>query len=78
LSLVNSREQVPYVIHVVLFNGEIWSELIQFRDYLNENTNAAREYEMLKRELAKNYPNDEMAYTLGKEEFVNKIISKQD
>jgi GrpB-like predicted nucleotidyltransferase (UPF0157 family) len=38
-----------HILHVVLFNGEIWSKLIQFRDYLNDNTNAAREYEMLKR-----------------------------
>lgn len=67
-----------HILHVVLINGEIWDSLIQFRDHLNANTNAAREYELLKRKLAMKYPNNEAAYTMGKEEFVYAIIRKLD
>ena len=60
-------------IHVVLYNSKEWNDYINFSDYLNQNENAAQEYAALKKELAKKYPNDRIAYTNGKSRFIQKI-----
>src|SRR6516164_8700817 len=48
---------------------EHWDRLL-FRDYLIEHPRVAREYQELKFRLAAAYPNDRVAYTKGKTEFV--------
>ena len=57
---------------------EHWDRLL-FRDYLIENPRVAEEYQNLKLRLASAYPNDRVAYTRGKTEFVVKVtaIAKQ-
>ncbi|MBU4031828.1 MAG: GrpB family protein [Candidatus Thermoplasmatota archaeon] len=54
-------------------HGKI-SDSILFRDYLREHPEAAREYQVLKEELALKYRNDREAYTEGKGEFVKNIL----
>ncbi|MBK9434071.1 MAG: GrpB family protein [Micrococcales bacterium] len=44
------------------------------RDYLRHGT--ARAYEQLKRELADRHRNDREAYTLGKTNFVRKVLAR--
>ncbi len=46
-----------------------WDELL-FRNYLIMHPDTAREYEILKRKLAKQFRNDREAYTDGKTAFV--------
>lgn len=41
-----------------------------FRDYLRANTDAAREYEQLKEQLAKRFPKQSGDYTAAKSEFI--------
>ena len=55
--------------------GEHWDRLL-FRDYLIEHPQVAREYEDLKFRLASAYPNDRVAYTKGKTEFVLRITEQ--
>jgi GrpB-like predicted nucleotidyltransferase (UPF0157 family) len=52
---------------------EQWQALL-FRDYLRAHSDAAHEYEALKRRLAEAYPNDRIAYTREKTRFVTRII----
>jgi GrpB-like predicted nucleotidyltransferase (UPF0157 family) len=59
-------------IHMVEKDFEQWDRLL-FRDYLIEHPDVAREYESLKVDLARIYPNDRVAYTNGKTEFVIRI-----
>ena len=54
-------------IHVVLYGSDEWNNYINFRDYLNSNIKAAREYEAVKLKLAEQYPDDRIAYTDGKQ-----------
>lgn len=49
-----------------------WDRLL-FRDYLIAHPEAAKEYEALKFRLSYSHPNDRVAYTRGKTEFVVKI-----
>jgi GrpB-like predicted nucleotidyltransferase (UPF0157 family) len=63
-------------IHMITGSPEFaphWDAL-GFRDYLTEQPEIASEYEQLKRRLAKMHPNDRMAYTSGKSEFVSRVM----
>jgi GrpB-like predicted nucleotidyltransferase (UPF0157 family) len=55
-----------------------WDRLL-FRDYLIEHPQAAREYQSLKLRLASAHPNDRVAYTKGKTEFILRLteLAKQ-
>ncbi len=59
------------VFHLHLQRGAIIDE-VYFRDWLNLNADAAREYEALKLSLWKKYEYDRDAYTQAKSDFVNK------
>lgn len=63
-------------IHVVLYGSDEWNNYINFRDYLNSNTEAAREYEAVKLRLAGQYPDDRIAYTDGKQEVIDKLLAE--
>jgi GrpB-like predicted nucleotidyltransferase (UPF0157 family) len=65
-----------HILHVVEINGDWWKEHISFRDYLNDNLETAKEYEVLKQSLASKYPHDERSYTDAKKRFVDDILSK--
>jgi GrpB-like predicted nucleotidyltransferase (UPF0157 family) len=54
---------------------EHWDRLL-FRDYLIENPWVAREYQDLKLRLASAHPNDRVAYTKGKTEFVARVTEQ--
>jgi GrpB-like predicted nucleotidyltransferase (UPF0157 family) len=62
-------------IHMVEANFEHWDRLL-FRDYLIEHPQVAREYESLKIHLASAHPNDRVAYTEGKTEFVVRMTQQ--
>jgi len=56
-------------LHMVEKDLEDWDRLL-FRDYLIEHPRIAREYQSLKLNLAHEHPNDRVAYTHGKTEFI--------
>ena len=56
--------------------SRFWRVHIQFRDRLRPDPSAARAYVELKRELARRFPIDRLAYTNGKEAFVERIIAE--
>ena len=63
-------------IHVVLYGSDEWNNYINFRDYLNSNIEAAKEYEAVKLRLAEQYPDDRIAYTDVKQEVIDKLIDE--
>lgn len=63
-------------IHVVKWNGEEWSNYINFRDYLNADRDAAREYSRLKKTLMKEYPNNRLLYTEGKKKMIAGLLEQ--
>lgn len=54
-------------------NLEQFDNQIKFRDFIRSNSEYAKEYELLKQELFKVYPNDRNKYTEGKQAFFDKI-----
>ena len=64
--------------HIHMVEGDFadhWDRLL-FRDYLIEQPEVAREYERLKAQLASASPQDRVAYTRGKTEFVGKVTEQ--
>jgi GrpB-like predicted nucleotidyltransferase (UPF0157 family) len=59
-------------VHMVERDFEHWDRLL-FRDYLIAHPETAKEYEVLKLGLASDYPDDRVAYTDGKAEFVARV-----
>lgn len=55
--------------------AEHWDRLF-FRDYLARHMDVAREYEAMKYRLAAAFPNDRIAYTRGKAEFINRVTAQ--
>ena len=63
-------------IHVVLYDSDEWNNYINFRGYLNSNSEAAGEYEAVKIRLAEQYPDDSIAYTEGKQEVIYRLLEE--
>lgn len=66
--------ETSYLIHIMEVNSKRYKNMINFRDYMNNNKNKAIEYEKLKKELAIKYAYDRKKYTESKNEFINKIL----
>jgi GrpB-like predicted nucleotidyltransferase (UPF0157 family) len=62
-------------IHMVEGHFEHWDRLL-FRDYLIQYPDVAEEYQRLKIRLAAMYPNDRVAYTKGKTDFILMVMKK--
>ena len=68
----NSAGVRTHHIHMVERDFEHWDRLL-FRDYLIAHPETAKEYEALKLALADGFPNNRIAYTEGKTEFVVRV-----
>jgi len=63
-------------IHMVEADfSEHWDRLL-FRDYLIARPHVAAEYQNLKLTLAASFPNDRVAYTRGKTEFIVRVTDE--
>ncbi|MEM6580243.1 MAG: GrpB family protein [Pseudomonadota bacterium] len=69
-----SPEFRTHHLHLVPFESPLWRERIQFRDLLRSNSDLAREYAQLKRELAKRFRHDREAYTESKWPFIQQAF----
>ncbi len=65
-----------HFIHLVEYQQEIWNNLIFFRDYLNSNEEARKEYLDIKTSYLKNTSSGIKEYTDYKEDFVKKVYNK--
>ncbi len=65
-----------YHVHMVEVNNDFWIRQLLFRDYLRSNPKTLQEYETIKKLLAKKYPNNRVAYTMGKEGFILLVVEK--
>jgi GrpB-like predicted nucleotidyltransferase (UPF0157 family) len=68
----NSAGVRTHHVHMIESDFEHWDRLL-FRDYLIDHPGIAKEYEALKLRLADTHPNDRIAYTNGKSEFVVRV-----
>ena len=64
--------QRTHHIHMVEAHFEHWDRLV-FRDYLRQHPQTMREYADLKLRLAQEHPDDRVAYTEAKGEFIRRV-----
>ncbi len=67
------NENRSHHIHIFQKGSPHITRHLNFRDYLRCNTKLAKEYCRIKRDLAKQYPEDIESYTEGKSEFIQDI-----
>lgn len=61
-------------VYLVEYGSQQWKQYILFRDHLRLDSNSRAEYQALKLELARKYPNERPRYTRGKEDFILGIV----
>lgn len=66
-----------HFIHLVEYGEEIWNNLIFFRDHLNSNEDAKKQYLEIKLEYLKTSSTGVNEYTDFKEKFVKEIFEKR-
>ncbi|MDO5675456.1 MAG: GrpB family protein [bacterium] len=71
----DSRSNRTAHIHVALIDDQPKWERVFFRDYLRRHQEAASSYAALKRDLVLRFPDDRVAYTLGKTAFIQKFLT---
>ena len=64
------------IIHLVKYNGDEWNNKINFRDYMNNNIEKAKEYEKVKIKSMENNENNVQNYHKNKELFVLESIKE--
>ncbi|MFJ8262586.1 GrpB family protein [Rummeliibacillus sp. NPDC094406] len=73
----DTYEVKTHFIHLVEYNGELWNNLIFFRDYLNEHEDVSKEYLNIKLAYINKKSIGINAYTDFKEKFVRNIFAKR-
>lgn len=73
----DTYEEKTHFIHLVEYQKELWNNLIFFRDYLNSNEAARKEYLEIKTEYVNTSSTGVNEYTNFKEEFVRSIFEKR-
>jgi GrpB-like predicted nucleotidyltransferase (UPF0157 family) len=64
---------LTHIIHLVEHNGNEWNNKINFRDYMNNKIEKAKEYENLKINSMKNNENCVPNYHKSKEQFIRLV-----
>ncbi|MEJ1086969.1 GrpB family protein [Microbacterium sp. Mu-80] len=57
-------------VHVLEYDSQGWRDYLTFRDHLRTHLDARDAYGALKRDLARQHPDDRLAYIDGKESFI--------
>lgn len=65
-----------YHLHCYLHEHPDITRHLLFRDYLKSHASERDQYAALKKSLAKQYPNNRIAYTSGKTDFITEIEKK--
>ena len=68
-----SAEVHTYHLHVFQIGHQQIARHLNFRDYLRAQPEQAQSYSKLKEKLAQKFPYDSVAYTEGKNEFIQTI-----
>jgi len=70
------KPRAKFHLSIATINGDYWNKQIVFRDYLRTHPQDAKEYEELKVQLARQYPNDRAVYTSLKNPLITSILEK--
>lgn len=69
----DSYETKTHILHLMTYNGELWNNLLFFRNYMNTHSAEHSAYAALKKRAAAAHPTSIPAYTEEKTAFVHRI-----
>jgi len=69
------RSKRTHHLNLVEVGSEQWHTTLNFRDYLRDHADKRKEYQELKENLAKLYPNNCEAYTKAKNQFIQDVLT---
>jgi GrpB-like predicted nucleotidyltransferase (UPF0157 family) len=69
------RSNRTHHLSIVVYGGKQWQETLLFRDSLISHETIRKDYEKLKRDLAKKFPQDRAAYTKAKDDFIKATLA---
>lgn len=72
--VLGNAEKRTHHIHVVEYQGTRWNNDVLFVNYLNTHPEQAQKYNVLKNNLANQYPNDRKNYTFNKTTFIQETL----
>lgn len=64
-----------HFIHMIPYEGEHWRDMLFFRDYMNENEDARKQYAQLKMNFIAQQQHGIMEYTAYKEQYIQHIFA---
>jgi GrpB-like predicted nucleotidyltransferase (UPF0157 family) len=76
LARVTTGDARTHHLHLVALDDPQWASYLAFRDYLRANEPARAAYRDAKYALAARFPSDRKAYTAGKHEIVERLLSE--
>jgi GrpB-like predicted nucleotidyltransferase (UPF0157 family) len=74
----DTYEEKTHYIHLVEYQGELWNNLIFFREYLNADEAARKKYLEIKQSYLKKASTGIKEYTDFKGAFVKEIINRKE
>lgn len=76
LFMKGPEENRTHHLHVTERGSTFWKQSLAFRDWLRSHPEDARQYELLKEELVRQYADTRELYTSGKYKFIEAILAK--
>ena len=76
LAIKGNGTNHTHYIHIMVASGDRCKNQILFRDYLRKHKETVKEYESLKKELAKIYKDERLNYTAGKNNFILSVLEE--
>lgn len=73
---LNTQGCRTHQLHMLEVAHPEWEAMLLFRDYVRTHPDVAAEYQRLKLDLARQFPNSRGKYTAGKEAFVKEVLEQ--
>ncbi|NHJ05236.1 MAG: GrpB family protein [Candidatus Heimdallarchaeota archaeon] len=73
---IDKKTKQQYNLHITKHMGDFWTQLILFRNYLRTHPETMKEYELIKQHMAQRFPNNLIAYGIGKEGFIIAVVER--
>lgn len=74
LLIKEDEKETFFLVHIIPKNNSTFTNLIKFRDILNNNPDILEEYKKLKTKLSKEYSDDRRMYTKSKNDFIQEVL----
>jgi len=73
---IDKQTTQQFNLHITKHMSDFWNQLILFRNHLRKHPETTKEYELIKQHMARRFPNNLVAYSIGKEGFIVAVVER--